>query len=753
MSDKSSVRLGGFPLAATSPIAWRLQPGPRPYSTVVSVNRRQWPALKEKMGQPLDLQFRDQRGAEVVFQQVYILHVVPSAGPNLVSFVIADRRWKWSYKLVARDYNVPKKTGDRTAFGIVPVENEVIVDQYNYRRSSLNKDGRRWTAKDALRDVLTIVDGEEGENWLIESFPIDDSQGEEGTLSVQNLLIRDQGDGAIGRVLAQIPGAELYVRADGKVVVFDGADLAAAEQFRAALPPATWDGEKSEMVERAAIRPAKVVVHYQREVEVVFDHQDDWNDTQTNPDRDAPYLENVIPTVDRETEITEYDPETNRRVTKTVPPGTWVNIKEWLYAMHLRQPSSSPFDWTFETIRAAWLVGDLDGVLGSRADEEERGNVAARIQAFKQHFRQTYRINRRYMERIRDIEAIRAALLDPISGARAPAAVWGESTSVATVKGQRLIARDAIGDAASAGMYQRINSYPPAATPTIQVPPGPARVVILDHDLGIFRVEWIVSPYGTVESFIPSFLEDSTGGTGNVIGDLALQDSHPMGPGLVREGGHNGIYLARTMRMKVMLTVVPAAPNNTRQFHRIEVDASKIAEKYQAEYRIKDGKGPDLHVFVPPNEADARFGWQDDSAAAGTVSQLLGLNSEDPNEAGIDSQDLPGFVLVNGQADGNNELTAHSAAFAAEILAAYADNLQGNVATVMSTERGGRQETNVRLVGNMASTSVVAAPYPSGKVAVVYEFPGQQRQISRMALLPASVRHLLLGIVKPGVGN
>ena len=57
------------------------------------------------------------------------------------------------------------------------------------------------------------------------------------------------------------------------------------------------------------------------------------------------------------------------------------------------------------------------------------------------------------------------------------------------------------------------------------------------------------------------------------------------------------------------------------------------------------------------------------------------------------------------------------------------------------------------LTGNMASASVVAAPYPSGKVAVVYEFPGQQRQISRMALLPASVRHLLLGIVKPGVGN
>ena len=73
------------------------------------------------------------------------------------------------------------------------------------------------------------------------------------------------------------------------------------------------------------------------------------------------------------------------------------------------------------------------------------------------------------------------------------------------------------------------------------------------------------------------------------------------------------------------------------------------------------------------------------------------------------------------------------------------------MATILSTNRRG--DTNMALTGNMASASVVAAPYPSGKVAVVYEFPGQQRQISRMALLPASVRHLLLGIVKPGVGN
>lgn len=751
MSDKSIVALIAegtkHHLAATSAITWRLQTGTRPYTTVVSINRRQWGGLQEHIGKPLNLWIRDQRGTELVFQEVYILHIVPSPAPNLVSFVIADRRWKWSYKLVARDYNVPKKTGDRTAFGVVPIENEVTVDQYQYRRSSLDSDGNRWTARTALEDVLELVEG--SESWSIESLPFEESG--KGDLSIQNLVIRDQGDGAVGRLLAMIPGADVYVTVEGKVVVFNAADLTASEEFRDSLPPVTWDGEKTEMVDRKAIRPKQVIVHYQREVEVVFDHQDDWNNTQTRPDRDAPYIENVIPTVDRETKITEYDPETDTSTTKTVPAGTWVNIKEWLYAMQQIQPSSSPFEWTFETIRAAWLVGDLDGVLGSRADDEERGNVSARIQAFKQHFRQSFRINRRYMERVRDIEAVRVALLDPISGARAPAAVWGEATSVATVKGQRMIAREAVGDARSAGMYQRVDTYPPSNTDTIQVPPGPARVIIVDHDLGIFRVEWIVSPYGTVESFIPSFLENSTGGTANVVGDLALQDDEPMGPGLIKEGGNNGIYLARKMRMKVMLTIVPSAPNNTRQFHQVTVQASDIESKYQAEYRIQGGEGPDLNVFVPPNEAAARFGWQTDAEAEGTVSQLLGLTSDDPNEAGIDGADLPGFVLVNGQDDGNNELTSHSQAFAAELLAAFADNVQGNVATVLSETRGG--DTNFVLKGNMASASVVAAPYPSGKVAVVYEFPGQQRQISRMALLPASVRHLLLGIVKPGIGN
>lgn len=749
MADKCVAELDDVALAASTSITWRLQTGVQPYATVMSVHKSRWGPLRDKMraGASLDLRITDSRGRTFRAKQLSILHLAPSPKPSLVSFVVADRRWKWPYKLIARDYNVPKKTGDRTAFGDVPIETQVVVDQYQYRRSSLNSAGNKWTARAAITDILDQL---VGSDWQVDSLPYGDGPSSEQGLSVQNLVLRDQGDAALGRMLSQVPGAEVFVNADGQVIVFNGLDLSASKNQANTLRP-TWDGDKPELIDRRAIRPTRVLVHYQREVEVVFEHEDNYDGTSANPLRDDPYMENVIPTVDKETEITEYDPETDQSYTKTVPAGTWVTMFQWLDAMDQIKPEGC-FEWTFETIRRHWLTGDLDGVLGSRADDEERGNVSLRVQALKQHFRQTFRINRRYMERVRDIEAVRVALLDPVTGARAPAAVWGEACSIPTEKGKRMVARR--GDAArGAHVYTNIDSLPPDNTDVIQMPPGPARVSIVDHDLGIIRIDWIVSPYGTIESYVPCHLVGDDEAKKSVVGDLAFQDSEAMAPGMIREGGSNGIYLAKRSRMLVMMTIVPAAPNNAKQFHRIEVSTADIKSKFESDVGIGGSHdGPDLYVFVPPGEATARLGWQYDAEAKQSVSRMLGLDSDNPIDAGLPpgEEEVPGFVLVNGQKDGNNELTAHSNAVAAEMLSAFVDTVQGRIAAVLPSQASGNA---VQVVGNMASATVHVSAAPSGKVAVLHEFPGHGKPISRMALLPASVRHLMLGILEPKIGN
>ncbi len=757
-AKKAKVTLNDIALAGVGPVVWKFQTGSQPYTTSFSVYTDTWErSLRGRIGQPLPLEVTDSRGVTTTIKDVYILHELPSDGPKRTSFLVADRRWKWAYKLIARDYNMPKKTGDRTALNKVPVEQQITIDKYEYRPYSLDGD-QKWTPKRAVLDVLEMLEGSadpgggKGKKgkppkkpFVVESFPIETAKSD-GEYSLQNIVLRDQGDVALSRLLSYIPGAEVYVDAGGQVRVFDGTDLRATADYFKALPPVTWDGDKAATIDRTQIRPEEVIIHYQREVEVVLDYKDDYSgQTSAQPFRDAPYLENVLPTVDTETEIIgSYEPETDSITTKKVPPGTWVQLDIWLDAMDKIKPAGS-LDWNFGTIQRHWLKGDLDGVLGGRGlDLDPVGNVSLRIQALKQHFRQTFQINRRYVERVRDIQAIRVALLDPVTGARAPAAVWGQACSIPTTKGKLMANRK---DPDKAKVFRNVDYLAPSkavGTRLIQTAPGPARVNMLDRDLGIFRLEWLASPYATIESWVPCHLvqEGSRSVPKSITRNLAMQDDSSVGAGMKVEAGTNGIFLRDTMELRVMLTIVPAAPNNKRQFHRLHVRGDEIKNLFRTEFGISGGSGPALEVFILPGEATARFGWDIDADATSTVGRLLGLDNDDPDTAGIDDTELPGYIVANEE----NELSGHSRAVAAELLAVFADSLQGRGSSVVP-------KTGLQLKGNMASATIQVAASPSAKVSAVHEFPGQQKPISRLALMPEATRHIVLGIVPFGKGD
>ncbi len=752
-AQKATVTLGGVPLAASGSIVWRFQTGVAPYRTVMSVHRDQWGQLASKLGKPVEFVIRDSRGKTTTVRDVYIMHVLPSPKPTLVSFEVADKRWLWPYHLIVRDYNVPKKTGERTALQQVPVENQVVVDQYRYRASSLNEEGKKWTAKQAVEDVLKLLEGEEGDSaetvpWVIESFPIKEGSdggtgsSEDGSFSLQSVSLRDPGDVALARLLGYIPGAEVYVDQNGIVRVIDAADLAKTDAYVGSLPAPTWDGEKVELIDRKAIRPSKVFVYYQREVELLLEFEDDYaGETSADPPRNSPFLENVLPTVDPETRVFQYDPEINQTVEKQrLPPGTWVSVKEWLSIMdELRPQSSAP--WTFETLKQLWMSGDLDGALGVNAAEDDpEAHVALRVQALKQHFRQTFRISRRYMERIRDLQPVRAAMLDPVTGARSPAAVWGQACMIPTVKGQLMLARY---DESRSGVYRNLDMLKDSSESVIKTAPGPARVQIIDRDLGIIRVDWLLDPYGGYQAFTPGLLVGQGGSQPKVPnGDLEKQDTEPMGIGFRMAEGTNGLELSPKMKLKLLLTMIPGAPNNRRQLHRVEVSPSDVADLFEGEFRIQSGDGPELHVFVPPSEATARFAWTEDGAAKSTLERLLGLNSENLDEQGIEGDEVSGFTLINKE----SELLGHARSVAAEHLAAFADNVMGRVAGIVPS-------SGMKLVGNMSGASIVVAAAPSAKVSAVHEFPGKQKAISRMAMLPDSARHYILGILPVGIGD
>lgn len=743
---KPRIAYAGVELAASAAVAWRFTTGTRPYTATFSVYYRDWDStLRQKIGQTSNLTITDARAKTLTIDGLTLLHEVPSGAPNLRSFVVADLRWRWQYPLISRDYNVPKKTGDRTAQVNTPFPGFVTTDEYDYKGFSLQEGKRVWTAKAALEDVLQQLQrAGVSFNYSVDSFPIDEGSGAQRAFTMQNVVLRDQGDVALSRILAYIPGAEIWVDASGTVRIINGADLSAAEQYFNSLPGATWDGERAVIVDRKAIRPRKVTVYYQREVEVILEYSDAFSGTVARPAKTRPYIENVIQTVDDFTTVTEFDPVTGQTVTKAnLPPGTWVEFRAWLAAMDQdRPPNSDP--WTFETIKMHWLHGDLDGALGAGGkDYDDSADISMRIQAIKQHFRQSFRINRLLMDRTRDIQNVSAMLLDPYTGTRGPSRVWGQATIIPSKKGERMTLRK---DPNNAYLYRVVDYFAPTQNEfsgrTIEAPHGPTKVNIVDRDLGIFRLDWVLSPYGTDQSFIPCLLEDERGNRNAPRRDLEKQDDEPMGGGVKVEGGSNSIFLASSLSYRVLLTFIPGAPNNKRAFHRVELDAADVEAFVEGDWRIGSGVGPDLEVFIPPTEATARFAWQSDIAAGASVGNLFGLNEEDPLAGGIEGTEIPGFVLANGE----RELASHSRAVASEVYAGFADSLQGRVSTIVP-------QNGVRIAGNMSGVTVQAAAAPSGKVSAMHDFPGVQKPISRLALMSEGARQVVLGIVRFSGGD
>lgn len=754
---KSVLTLDGVPLGASGDSAWRFQTGAEPYVGTFHCHKSQWTGGLEtamRSRKELTLQVVDSRGTTLNIKRLSILHQLPSNSPNRRYFALADKRWLWSYKLVARDFNITRKTGDRTALkDIVPVEVATFGDVYDFMAYSL-KDGKdRWTARDALESVLDIIhetdtvedDDVRRKEWVVDRFPLKDADSRENNaISLQNVSLRDNANVAISRVLSYIPGCDIYVDHNGVTRVFDAMDLGATERyFTSRIPQSTWSGEVVRKVDRTSIRPSKVSVFFQKEIEVAFEYSDDYAATTTSIDPIAPWVENVIPTVDPETEIRTYDPFLNDYVTTTVPAGTWVEAKTWLAAMDADRPSTSE-PWTFDTISTHWVHGSLDGALGASGAalvNDTGANIPARVAALKQHWRQTFRINRRYMERIRELMNVRVAVLDYVTGARAPSAAWGQYCISASNKGVWMASRV---DPDKAQKYLNVDSLylsTNSATNLIETPPSPVTVQLVDKELGIFRLTWVTHPWGTMEGIFPFHLvkEGDRRVPLSPVINLRDQDDYPLGVGMKVSGGVNGQEIRETMEMKVILTIVPAGPNDKSQFWEEKVPASSFDRSYRIPGRLNPGNGPALELYAQPGEGTSRWAWYLDTEARDTIQYMLGLREEDERAKKVRDQkrlelgDYPGFVHANGE----RELKPLATSIAAEAMVPFADNIQGAAATVMTDAP--------RLVGNMASTTVRIAGADSGKVDAVHEFPGQQRAISRFALMPESARHIILG--------
>lgn len=747
---RATATLGPVNLAAVGTITWQITSGVQPYTTTLTCHRDDWPVLESQIGERLNLKFTDSRGRDVEIRGVYIMEQAPSSSPNHVSFRVADKRWRWPYEMIARDYNMARKTGDRTPYGELAV-NQVAVDQYDYLPYSLKEQQQKWTAQDAVKDVMEVLEGEgtEAGGYKVESFPIPDGGGNASRqFSLENVELRDQGDVALARVLQAVPGCDVYINTLGQAVIFDASDIREAEERFVDLEEKgfTYRGQRAGEIDRRAIRPKRVFVYYQREVEAVLEFEDDYTiATNARPGTTEPFLENVVQTVDPITTMTIRDPNTGSLRTVSVPNGSWVPMPDWLTAMDDDRPlNSSP--WDFNTIRLFWILGYLETKWGAggQKDIDTTVNAGARVSTFKQHFRQTFRLNPRYMQRVRKILPNRVGVLNPVTGERAPALIWGQYCVRPSTKGLNHL--DANGANIQDGIVARNLDYLYAnrveGKQLVQTQAGPHQMAILDGELGIFRADFKADVYGLEAQSYPGFMgEIASNGIIRprpVSRNLALQDSAdtPTAMNATVESwatGVRGVALSANNEMSVLCTLVPAGPNNRLQFHREEVSADDVDGIFRREARVQEGKGPDLHIFVPPNELTARFAWTDDQEARNSLRRLFGLVGDglEVSEEG----EIPGYTFTNR----TRGIQQHAVSVAAEALIQYADGVQGEVATPLL------DEDPLKLVGNMTGAAIRVDQ--GGVMDTVHAFPGQQRPFSRFALLPQSVRSIVLGTI------
>jgi hypothetical protein len=559
--------------------AWAIQPGTAPFQTVVHVDRDALPDPTRLMGRskPQRLVVEGVGGRWEV-DGVFVVDYAPAGDPYNWALTLADRRYWWPRDHILRRYNIRRRTGSmRLLTEGHPVLVPEAVSDFGYELATLLSPGKRWEPLDALKDVLTILDGSAPDHGVTaRTVPMDDVE------------LDDDGASAVTRLLRQMPGTNCYVSAAGQTALFDETDRAAAEQvLRAMGSPVVGKGIAAGVV-YAAIRPKGINALLTVEQEVKFTSLQDGTSYSTRGST-AKYMENVMEVTDLSLTLT-----TGRVVAR----GTWITVQEAIDAfggISGTNADGKAFSFpklTVALIRQLWF-SNFRNYIGAAASVAGVDWVQ-RIASIQKHFRQTYRISPYWMNRIRVIRAERVAIIDTENGTRAPAFVTQNYAINFNQRGMNFASQNQGIVVNTTNAYN--DSLPLAKA-------APFSVSILNMDLGILHLSAQTDMQGYATSFLPSALEATP--------QMApsLKDKNPWTDGTVLQGA-NPAMLAETHRVAIVLTCVPSAPNSNDQLFRVKVTPSDVESSFSLPVGACDG--PEWEVRIGPGIATARFAWNDD---------------------------------------------------------------------------------------------------------------------------------------------
>jgi len=691
--------LGGVSCDAVGPNGWIFTTGPHP--NVQSFEMDKDKAHRLLGGNPVVELVIEDGGQAKTIKNLYLIGEGPSSAPMFATVQAADLRWRWPRTHVKGAYNIRRRTGDKTllveANSLVQLAQ--VVDDFQFAAWSLNR-GKKWRPREIIRDVFEKL--QSGGPF---PFTIEDDITDE--LEVNEVDVDLPGPEAVAMVLNHLPGASLWVDAEGKVIVQSAIGLAEADVIRAAGPEIVGGGHVSQVSYRLT-RPEKIVVYFTREQEIRFDSVLEGAAPASIDDR---FCQNVVLVTDPQVLLTGVD--------GIVSQGSWATFDSIFDWWNFTKEIPKAHDVDHDFIQAAFFEDALYNVHVPWGSDEPQPVWMGRIGAIKRDYRQTYRINRSWMDRLHRILPIRAAILDQATGQRGRAQAYTDHCV-------RLATRNTEKSTTKQLLFKNVSGYS-AELSNAEV--SPAIVQVLDDQAGIFRLDYHVDPYGLSKEIYPSQMINVP--TANV------GDKRPRG--LSIRVGMFGAFpkLAPDHRMAVVLTCIPAAPNSKAQFYPVTVTPEDVKGLVPG-LVINPSLGPQWEIRVDPGVVTARIAWADGHAAS-AIERSLGVGGQNLNPIEAEQQAQQDAKLLDSLVVNRAHLVAVAQALAAQLWSLMTDRSIGSKTV---------RNLDVRIRGSIESVSHTIEV--DGRVLTTIALPEKLRERNIFALLPEGVRRVLLREVPIG---
>lgn len=724
------------PLLNTGSIRWSLRDGVRPVIETFHVTPAGRNRLAGFVSRPVKLDIDVGGGSPVSFRNLYILDFPPGPNPYIHGVRVADRRWLWPYAHVFRRYNMRRRIGYRrsvqpnVALQLQPVTDDLLYRKFSVKNPEAGFAGR-WTGVDTLEDVLDVVLDKERERFGVKAETVFKDIPFE--VPIENLVIDDAGDAATNRILAQFPDAGLFIDPAGRVVVYSKASGEDRELVPRAGAEIVGQGHV-DIVDQRVPRPRAINCYFTREVEVRLDYRSEGaspsisgvTGSTTMVVEDSP-ADNILPRADggfgglieNVLPLPDYSLNVGGKVQVQ---GSWVTINDVLFTAWGDPPGGRKITDQIVRLEFVPFIDSFFNRLSRFGSVDPTADWNARIAALTTHYRRTFRIREKLMDRIIAIKAERVGNVNPATGQRGPAVAYGDWCVVPTAK-HFYLKRD------ETSYILNHSSFNGSFALTDTSDAMPVSVSVIDQDQGIIRLDYKADPTATFQEFIP----------GNIINvpkaairDQNIENTHFNTS--TRRKLSAPVQLKGDFRLAIVLTVIPAAPNHKGQLQKVTVTAQQAAQALPRSLRFNpgDATGPPMDVRIGPGVETARVAWVD-SAYPEIFQQAFGFGGK-PRQAGTTLEALTVNFDQGNSIQKGASLSRIAVAEAARIYATFADRYQGQMA--------GRIQSGIEPAGSLSE--VVFELDSKGVGTVRLNFPERFEPLSFFALLDASTRAVVL---------